>query len=54
MIEQVALSVMAIALAYLISEINQMQTDIRQLILSVAILQERSNNRRSTDLLDND
>jgi hypothetical protein len=53
MIEQVALAVLGIALAYLISEINQMQKDIRQLVLAVAILQERSEQRRSTDKLDN-
>jgi hypothetical protein len=52
MIEQIALAVLGIALAYLISEINQMQKDIRELVLKVAILTERSNSRRSTDYVD--
>jgi len=49
MIEQVALAILGIAMAYLISEINQMQRDIRKLLLDVAILKDREQSGRNSD-----
>ena len=52
MIEQVALAVLGIALAYLISEINEMQKNITKLLLDVAVLKDRNHNTRASDKLD--
>lgn len=49
MIEQVALAVLGVALAYLIAEINEMQKNIQRLLLDVAVLKSASYVRRSTD-----
>jgi hypothetical protein len=38
MIEGITLAVVSLAMTYLISELNQMQKDIRRLIMDVAIL----------------
>jgi hypothetical protein len=46
MIESIALSILGLSLAYLISEINQIQRDIRRLILDVAVLKATGISRR--------
>lgn len=38
MIEGITLAVVSLAMTYLISELNQMQQDIRRLIMDVAML----------------
>ena len=52
MIEQVALAVLGVALAYLISEINEMQKNIAKLLLDVAVLKDRNRQGRVTDAVD--
>jgi len=50
MIEQVALTILGIALAYLISEINQMQKHIQILLLDVAVSSSRDKRANSVPL----
>lgn len=52
MIEQAALAVLGLGLTYLIKEINEMQENIKDLLLDVAVLKERSQRQRATDTID--
>ena len=49
MLEAVIVAVLSLALSYLGREIDQMQKDIKKLLLDVAVLKEHSLNRRATD-----
>lgn len=52
MIEQIAMAVLGSALAYLIGEVNQIQKDVKGLLLKVAVLSDRVDRRRKTDNID--